>query len=559
MGTREGTLWAAETCLGAQGQGRGEDDWDTQPSQHSGALDAAAEPGSNGLELACLCLWCCQGPKKGVYVPHLGTGWHSLAAGTNKCPASGAMWGSFWGWRWAGGVFSPQGAGMAHRRVLGYGMAPPVLSLVQVGTVIWEAHTHMCPLSGSPGLCRAPVGASWPQRTAGCGHQAVLGAWCPPRSGVQRGQEQLPHEHPAPVPEPCPPCACISGLVVLGSNGEYPYLAPRERLEVVSCVRRALPRDRLLVAGSGCESTQATIELTVSMAEAGADVALVVTPCYYRGGMTSAALIQHYTEVSCAPCQPQLGQQDGERIPYISDPPQLLSSAWLPAGRRRMPHPRGALQRPRQHRPGPAPGGCPHPGSAPQHHRDQGQRRGCEWGKAFPGLAATKSGPKLGRGRWDLQPFPGPRGRCVSPTEGRWGDAHPGAHDVSPQITRMGLMVHKTRQEDFQVLAGSAGFLMASYALGASGGVCALANVLGAPLCQLDRLCREGRWQEARDLQHRLIEPNTAVTRRFGVPGLKKAMEWFGYYGGPCRAPLAPLSPPQVEELRGTFSTNGWL
>ncbi|XP_032850811.2 4-hydroxy-2-oxoglutarate aldolase, mitochondrial isoform X3 [Tyto alba] len=434
MGTREGTLWAAETCLGAQGQGRGEDDWDTQPSQHSGALDAAAEPGSNGLELACLCLWCCQGPKKGVYVPHLGTGWHSLAAGTNKCPASGAMWGSFWGWRWAGGVFSPQGAGMAHRRVLGYGMAPPVLSLVQVGTVIWEAHTHMCPLSGSPGLCRAPVGASWPQRTAGCGHQAVLGAWCPPRSGVQRGQEQLPHEHPAPVPEPCPPCACISGLVVLGSNGEYPYLAPRERLEVVSCVRRALPRDRLLVAGSGCEC------------------------------------------------------------------------------RRRMPHPRGALQRPRQHRPGPAPGGCPHPGSAPQHHRDQGQRRGCEWGKAFPGLAATKSGPKLGRGRWDLQPFPGPRGRCVSPTEGRWGDAHPGAHDVSPQITRMGLMVHKTRQEDFQVLAGSAGFLMASYALGASGGVCALANVLGAPLCQLDRLCREGRWQEARDLQHRLIEPNTAVS-----------------------------------------------
>lgn len=49
------------------------------------------------------------------------------------------------------------------------------------------------------------------------------------------------------------------------------------------------------------------------------------------------------------------------------------------------------------------------------------------------------------------------------------------------------------------------------------------------------------------------------VTRRFGIPGLKKAMEWFGYYGGPCRAPLAPLSPAQVEELRSTFSANGWL
>lgn len=51
-------------------------------------------------------------------------------------------------------------------------------------------------------------------------------------------------------------------------------------------------------------ATQATIELTVSMAEAGADVALVVTPCYYRGAMTSAALVHHYTEVSHVQCLP---------------------------------------------------------------------------------------------------------------------------------------------------------------------------------------------------------------------------------------------------------------
>lgn len=133
------------------------------------------------------------------------------------------------------------------------------------------------------------------------------------------------------MPEPCPPHICLPGLVALGSNGEYPYLSSRERVEVVSCVRRALPRDRLLLAGSGCEceclcgqpgghcrghvsppwstphpfasspDTQATIELTVSMAEAGADVALVVTPCYYRGAMTTAALVHHYTEVSQVP------------------------------------------------------------------------------------------------------------------------------------------------------------------------------------------------------------------------------------------------------------------
>ncbi|KAM6066816.1 4-hydroxy-2-oxoglutarate aldolase, mitochondrial [Chlamydotis macqueenii] len=257
------------------------------------------------------------------------------------------------------------------------------------------------------------------------------------------------------------------GLVVLGSNGEFPYLARQERLEVVSCVRRALPRDRLLLAGSGCESTQATIELTVSMAEAGADAVLVVTPCYYRGAMTSAALVQHYTQVA-----------DASPIPVVLYSVPANTGLDLP----------------------------------------------------LEAVLALAQHPNI-----------------------------VGIKDSGGDITRVGLMVHKTRQEDFQVLAGSAGFLVASYALGASGGVCALANVLGAPLCQLDHLCREGRWQEARDLQYRLIEPNAAVTRRFGIPGLKKAMEWFGYYGGPCRAPLAPLSAPQVEELRSTFSANGWL
>lgn len=37
--------------------------------------------------------------------------------------------------------------------------------------------------------------------------------------------------------------------------------------------------------------------MTVSMAQVGADAVMVVTPCYYRGRMSSAALIHHYTKV----------------------------------------------------------------------------------------------------------------------------------------------------------------------------------------------------------------------------------------------------------------------
>lgn len=48
--------------------------------------------------------------------------------------------------------------------------------------------------------------------------------------------------------------------------------------------------------------------------------------------------------------------------------------------------------------------------------------------------------------------------------------------------------------------------------VGAVGGVCALANVLGREVCELHRLCVSGRWEEARELQQRLIEPNAAVS-----------------------------------------------
>ncbi|XP_015722498.1 4-hydroxy-2-oxoglutarate aldolase, mitochondrial isoform X2 [Coturnix japonica] len=166
------------------------------------------------------------------------------------------------------------------------------------------------------------------------------------------------------------------GLVVLGSSGEFPLLALRERLELVSRVRRALPRDRLLLAGSGCESTRATIELTGSMAEAGADAAMVVTPCYYRGAMSSAALVRHYTEVA-------------EKSPI----PVVLYS--VPANTN-LELPLEAVLTLAQH----------------------------------PNIIGIK--------------------------------------DSGGDITRIGLIVHKTQQEDFQVLSGSAGFLMASYAVGHS-------------------------------------------------------------------------------------------
>jgi 4-hydroxy-2-oxoglutarate aldolase len=74
----------------------------------------------------------------------------------------------------------------------------------------------------------------------------------------------------------------LAGLVVLGSNGEAAQLEDTEGDRVVSIVREAVPLDRLLIAGTGRESTKATIAATRRAAAAGVDAALVRTPAFFK-------------------------------------------------------------------------------------------------------------------------------------------------------------------------------------------------------------------------------------------------------------------------------------
>lgn len=90
----------------------------------------------------------------------------------------------------------------------------------------------------------------------------------------------------------------IRGFVVLGSNGEYVYLSEEEKRKTVETVVQSAAENMPIIAGTGCESTEATISLTVDCAALGAHAALVITPHYYGGKMSDAALINHYSQVA---------------------------------------------------------------------------------------------------------------------------------------------------------------------------------------------------------------------------------------------------------------------
>lgn len=239
----------------------------------------------------------------------------------------------------------------------------------------------------------------------------------------------------------------LRGIVVLGSNGEAPYLDEDESDRVVAAAREVVPRDRLLVAGTGRESTRAAIAAARRAAAAGADAVLVRTPSYFKAEMTTEAFVRHYRAVA-----------DASPVPVLLYNYTALTGVNL----------------------------------------------------SVAAVAALAEHPNI-----------------------------VGIKESGGDVSQIAEFVAET-PADFVVLAGSGPYFYAALAVGAGGGILALATVVPEHCVRLFALVRDGRHAEALALQRRLLPLARAITTRYGVPGLKLALTLAGYVGGEPRAPLRP-------------------
>ena len=90
----------------------------------------------------------------------------------------------------------------------------------------------------------------------------------------------------------------LSGLVVLGTTGEFGLLDDDESDLVVETARGLVPRTRTLIVGATRESTRASVRAAKRAAGFGADAVLVRSPCFFKSQMDSDALLRHYTTVA---------------------------------------------------------------------------------------------------------------------------------------------------------------------------------------------------------------------------------------------------------------------
>lgn len=102
----------------------------------------------------------------------------------------------------------------------------------------------------------------------------------------------------------------------------------------------------------------------------------------------------------------------------------------------------------------------------------------------------------------------------------------------------------------FKLIVGTASVLFSGLSSGASGAILALANVAPDECLNIYSLYLAGSNTESLALQNKMIPVNRAVTSKYGVAGLKAAMDILGYDGGNPRMPLEPLNEAQILELK---------
>jgi 4-hydroxy-2-oxoglutarate aldolase len=117
-----------------------------------------------------------------------------------------------------------------------------------------------------------------------------------------------------------------------------------------------------------------------------------------------------------------------------------------------------------------------------------------------------------------------------------------GSESVSPGVN--------SRRDDFAVLTGNGTVLYEALRAGADGGILAVGCVAPQLCLEVFRAVKAGERETAQLLQQKLTPLANAVTTKYGIGGLKAALDFIGYFGGAVRAPLSSPDEGVRSEIR---------
>jgi len=309
------------------------------------------------------------------------------------------------------------------------------------------------------------------------------------------------------------PCA---GIVVLGSTGEAILLSDQERRDVLKSAREAAAPNKVLIAGTGNESAIETLRLTEYAAELGYDIAMVRTPHYYKKQMTAASILAFYRTVADRSPLPVIiynfPQATGYDIPAelvieLAGHPNLIG----------IKESSGDVEKVRTMVEG-------------TRHVQRGVTVTETFEAVTPRMIAAAAAGSSGNGGELVQ---------VGMLAGSGSSL---GKPSSAAVTVVGKMKTRQKEAGFQVLVGAAQKLHPSLDEGAVGAILAFACLAPTSCYEIYAAWKEGDAELARLKQERIAVAAQRVVGDLGIPGVKYGMDFNGYFGGPARLPLLPLT-----------------
>ncbi|MGI9101365.1 MAG: dihydrodipicolinate synthase family protein [Terriglobales bacterium] len=297
----------------------------------------------------------------------------------------------------------------------------------------------------------------------------------------------------------------VAGLVVQGSTGEAILMSDQERRDVLEAAMTAATPNKVMIAGTGIESAIETLRLTEFAAKLGYDVAMVRTPHYYKAQINRPQnMLAFYRTVADSSPLPiviyNFPQATGYDIPaevviQLADHPNIIgikeSSGSIEKVQKMVAFTRHVQRA---------------VAVTEMQEAVTGRMK-----KAAQAAVSSGSLPITGQ----------PSSSAVAVVDGL-----------------------KTRQKEvgFQVMVGAAHKLEPSLAVGAIGAILAFACCAPTACFEIFAAWKEHNESIAHEKQERIAEAAVKVVSEMSIPGVKYAMDLNGYYGGPVRLPLLPLT-----------------
>jgi len=126
-----------------------------------------------------------------------------------------------------------------------------------------------------------------------------------------------------------------------------------------------------------------------------------------------------------------------------------------------------------------------------------------------------------------------------------------GIKESSGNVQRMKEIV-SSAPRGFNALSGSGLTIAEAVEVGAVGGILAISCMIPDACVDFYEAARRNERPEVEQIRKQFISPAAALVTKFGISGIKFALDRLGYYGGPPRSPLLPISEsvrPEVEAL----------